>query len=297
MNPRRRLPRRLVAAAALVVLALTGCVPGPDDASGDTDETSEPTTVSTEATSSTVPPDASSTTSEPTTTEAPDPPASVAFVSSFDPDVGSDLYRLSDGSVEPVTALAFAGSDDPVQLTDIAVSSEGELYGSTFDQLVRVDSASGTVEPVAFFSQGPVNALTFLPDGRLLAADLEGRVSIVDIETGVARTVATYPTGQVSSGDLAVAADGTVYAATTTSVNEFLVSIDTVTGEVEILSSVLPLTVYGLIPDPGGGLLGLIHESTTGDCSQGELVELDTSGGTEHRSITCLDFGPGGAAS
>lgn len=275
---------------ALLAVATTGCSSGPDDDVAESvgDVSSEPTETTTRT-------DMTSTTPvESSTTEAPDTPEAGAYVASFDPDGGSDLYRLVGDDVEPVTALSDSGG--PVQLTDLALSSAGVLYGSTFGQLVRIDTASGDVEFVATFSQGPVNALTFLPDGRLVAADLEGRVSIVDVETGAPEALATYPAGLVSSGDLAVAAGGQLLATATDGVSEYLLTVDVGTGVVEILTASLPPAVYGLVLTSDDELLGLTFLSDS--CVGGQvivisIVDLDDVG---YESRGCLDFTPGGAA-
>ena len=308
MTGGRRSARALAVATSTLLVLGTACVPGSDD-----DVVSESGEVSSEsieagAAESTAPTGSTESTSTTTTSSSEETETSgsvadvepVGYIASFDPNDGSDLYRLVGENAEPVSALVAAGN--PVQLTDLAMSAGGVLYGSTFEELVRIDDRSGEVALVAPFTQGPVNALTFLADGRLLAADLEGRVSIVDVETGATETVATYPAGLVSSGDLAEAPDGTVYATATDVASDavsgarvdYLLRIDVDAGAVETQSALLPPAVYGLVVGDDGELLGLTFESASGDCGRGEIIALSADG-PDHRLLGCLDFNPGGA--
>ncbi|MDH4276584.1 MAG: WD40 repeat domain-containing protein [Acidimicrobiia bacterium] len=212
------------------------------------------------------------------------------------------------GSDDDVTESAGEVSSEPADTDETtSTTSNAESWETTESSTttteaaadpepVRIDTATGDVEVMASFSQGPVNALTFLPDGRLLAADLEGRVSIVDIETGRAETVTSDPAGLVSSGDLAVAADGTALASATDDVSEYLVTVDVDTGEIEILTAQLSPAVYGLVVTPDGDLLGMTYASV--NCEAGEVIVISTVDIDDvgYGSLGWLDFAPGGAA-
>ena len=292
-----------------VMLLGVGCTSGIDTGDIGSQAAGESSMVEVDETSSTTEPAVTSAATTPDETVGSEPvaadgsidspPDTEAYISTFDTDRGSDLYGIVAGEVEPVTQLSYQG--DPVQLTDIAWSPGGILYGATFGELVRIDPDSGEVSIVASFSADAVNALTFLPDGRLLAADLSGMVLIVDVETARTETIAVYPAGMVSSGDLVVAADGSVYAtATDTSVEpprEFLLLIEPDSGTVETVSSSLPMAVYGLVAEVDGSLIGLTAIPVSTECELGEMIRIDPGGdGQVHESIGCLEFTPGGAA-
>lgn len=123
-----------------------------------------------------------------------------------DPSQPSKLYfndsngRLSSfdaetGEYQFIGQLAF-------KLTDIAMSSTGEMYGVSFNSLYKVNAETAEMAFVGRMNRGDINALTFTEDGQLLAAGFAGsHVYSVGLDNASLTSIGTY-SGR-SSGDLA----------------------------------------------------------------------------------------------
>ncbi len=222
-------------------------------------------------------------------TEAP-AGAVVEFASTFDGG-SSDLYRSDGSGFELVgTVTAAQGS---VQLTDIAASSSGAVYGVSFDQLYSIDPETSRATLIAGLPSSDTNALDVGPGGQLIAADRSGVVWTIDPQTGNGSEVARFPAGLVSSGDLVVLDDGTVYATAAGGPGEVLVVLDLNRGTA-LQAFGLPDAVYGLLVR-GGKLIGLTNTSSSGRCTMGEVLAIDPQQAT-YKESGCLDFRAGGAA-
>ena len=57
------------------------------------------------------------------------------------------------------------------QMTDIALTPNGQLYGISFTSLYSINKTTGAATYIADVPGSGNNALTFLPDGNLIAAD------------------------------------------------------------------------------------------------------------------------------
>lgn len=121
-------------------------------------------------------------------------------------------------------ALVSSGLSSTI-LGDIAATPDGRLYGIALSgaagNLLRIDPTSGATLATIRLS-GPlstltgVNALSALPDGRLLAGRSTGQtLYAIDPATGVTSVYPrTLPAGQVSGGDFIQLSDGDVIAIT-----------------------------------------------------------------------------------
>jgi hypothetical protein len=219
--------------------------------------------------------------------------AAAGYAASFSAQSASDLYRVVDGGFEPIGRVTVQGQG--VQLTDIALGPDGVLYGISFSDLYRIDGDRAEASLVGGLSGDQANALAFLPDGRLLLADLGGVISVVDPGSGARTSFGRYPSGLVSSGDLLATGDGGLYGTATDGRAEYLVTIDPTTGSTSTISSALPADVWGLLPGEGRTLLGLTNTAVSGRCTRGELVTIDRDTAA-YEFTGCLDFNAGGAA-
>ncbi len=160
----------------------------------------------------------------------------------------------------------------PISLNDIALAPDGTFYGASTDvgALVRVDYRTVSYEIVAPVL-GSFNALDVAPDGTLYGA-ADDIVYAFDVEAGVARQVARFPMGWLSSGDLGFV-DGRLYATGYRMLidpTDMLVEIDLVTGRSSIIGAIGFDCVWALAP-LGSALYGLT-------CN-GELTQIDLSTG------------------
>ena len=89
-----------------------------------------------------------------------------------------------------------------IVFTDIAVNDHGELYGSTFSKLYKINPDTGETEEIGHFCQSGINGLGFTSDGALYASSFEGGVFSVNSETGLASLIPGTESFK-SGGDIA----------------------------------------------------------------------------------------------
>lgn len=189
-----------------------------------------------------------------------------------------------------------------VQLNDLAISPTGELFAISLTDLYQIDAADQNGDTIPMTKVGPLkgaesaNALTFLEDGRLIAAGKKG-VSQVSVETAIATSILEFGPGLRSSGDLIALPDQSLLITMDTgSERDALAQIRLDSGEFEIVVDDLPLATYGLTA-ADGRLFGL-HVATDADpeCGKrGVLIEIDIASQTTS-TVRCLNFTPGGSA-
>lgn len=103
-----------------------------------------------------------------------------------------------------------AGPD--VTLNDIALDTDGGMYGTQGNDLVTVDRFTGKVTFVRTLST-TLNALDVVPGGALYGSGVT-QVFSVNRSNGLLTAVATLPGGMSASGDIAVVS-GRIYITTT----------------------------------------------------------------------------------
>jgi len=101
---------------------------------------------------------------------------------------------LPTGDVRRLTSLA-------ARFTDIALSSDRQLYAVNFTSVFIVDDRLGGVAPL-FDSPGELVALEELTPGLLVAAGQDDRILGIDLASGASEVLARLPTGWVASGDI-----------------------------------------------------------------------------------------------
>lgn len=178
--------------------------------------------------------------------------------------LSSTIYHL-DTHTGAETIVAETG----YQLTDIA-SDGAVIYGVTYSDLITVDPTDGTVSYVGATGFSSVNALVY-HDGTLYGATGIGEFITIDPTTGTGTLIGYLGTG-VSSGDLAVTDNGTLYATLNVvgSTNDYLAIINTRTGEATLIGDTGFRSVYGLVYEDGL-LYGLTFSS--------EVILLNTTTG------------------
>lgn len=151
----------------------------------------------------------------PTDVPQPDaPPASPL------PDAATQTYPMYAHSrdtlftVTPGTfAITIVGTFDVDDLiTDLAVTSEGLLYGISTTKLYRISPSTGKASLVSPVSGRTNVGMTFLRDGELLATDKEGGVRRINPTTGAVTEIGGFGGGFATAGDLVAVADDTMYA-------------------------------------------------------------------------------------
>ncbi len=176
----------------------------------------------------------------------------------------STLYRIDPSTFAVTTVGTFNHGD---QMTDVAVTPAGELYGVSFTSLYHVNKTTGAATFVADLSGGGNNALTFLPSGNLLAADSNGDVKLVNPTNGTVTAVGNFGGGLGSSGDLVATGGGVMYGTTP---GDKLVRVSTANGVATIVGPIGKSEVWGLAY-ANAHVIGL----TTG----GQLLNIDPQSG------------------
>jgi hypothetical protein len=138
-------------------------------------------------------------------------------------------------------------------MTDIAMTPDGELYTLSSTSLYWIDRNTGAATFLLHLSGSLNNALTFLPDNRLLAADASGQLKVIDPSVGTVTNIGKYGFGYGSSGDLVAVGDGTMFGISATSKtgadissNNLLVTIDTGSGAATPVGSTGFGNVFGI---------------------------------------------------
>jgi len=171
-------------------------------------------------------------------------------------------------------------------MTDIAIDPTGRMYGTSFSALYRIDPLTAEATWVATLPDVWLDSLTFLPDGRLVAAG-EGEVWLMDIETGELQSLSH--SDYTSAGDIVGLPDGLLYW----SVREDnrLVVVDPKSGVAQPLDPTDYYGVYGL-GYANGDLWGfsskghaLVYDTTTGSVTESYPLSGDWWGATTNPGL------------
>jgi len=184
------------------------------------------------------------------------------------------LYTIDDQDF----TLSLVGTFDIAEnITDLAVTPEGDLYGISGTALYRIDRGNANATKVADV-MGDLNVgLTFLRDGTLLATDKSGAVREINTSTGVANEIGVFGGGFATAGDLVAVADGTMYAISdegpngNEATNNLLLTVNTATGAATSVGTGIG---YGEVFGTAYAN-GKVYAFTTA----GEIIEIDRSTG------------------
>lgn len=159
-------------------------------------------------------------------------------------------------------------------ITDIAIDSEGRLYGCTFDTLYQIDPETAEATYIGSMAVGAAG-LTFVDGDQLIAAG-DG-VFVLDVGTGDLVQTLVPSGGFETAGDIIGLPDGRLYWTVWGGYGEsdWLVVIDPRTGEYGVRGETGVPRVFGL---------GYAQDALYGFTDDGEWVEIDaTFGGLEDR--------------
>lgn len=181
------------------------------------------------------------------------------------------LYHLDLSGQQPQARLV---GDFHAQITDIARTSDGTLYGVSFTHLYRIDLGTGRAQQIGALGTRGVNGLA-ATGGRLVASSTEGVFYYVDPATGRATAAGRFGSGVTSSGDLCFGPGGVLYMTAPLGAQgsrspDRLVRLDPVSGRATVVGPVGFSQVYGLA-SRGGDLIGVT--------SGGAVVRFDLQTG------------------
>jgi hypothetical protein len=180
------------------------------------------------------------------------------------------LYRLDPQTKAVTTVGTFSGCGTGV--IDIALDKDSNLFGTTYDGLVRIDRANARCTSIA--SGTYPNSLSFVPAGTLDPASevlvgYQGSSYVrIDTRSGAIRTVGTIGGGYQSSGDIVSVIGGKTYLTVNgNGCGDCLIEVNPSTGAlVKNWGAVDHPSVYGLA-FWGGTVFGFN--------SQGRLFSVD----------------------
>ncbi len=169
------------------------------------------------------------------------------------------------GTVVNIGPLRTASGS--VDLTDVALTSSGALYGVDYgSNLYRVDTATALATLIGPLGAG-VNGLVVSPEGTPYASN-GYELYTVSLTSGSATAVGVM--GYASSGDLAFAPDGTLFMAAEGGPKDSLVKLSLNTANGTLIGSIGQGAVYGLAES-----YGTLFAAT----ASGELLTVDPSTG------------------
>jgi len=187
-----------------------------------------------------------------------------------------------------ISPIREAGGRQPL-ITDVAVSPEGSVWGTSFDQLYRIDTATGIATTVGRFTGAMVNSFTFDSVGNFYFATTSGLLFGVGrdrMETFVSRSL-----GSAAAGDIAFGPDGRLFAVLNTNAGNRLAEINLATGATTLIGQApLSANVWGIV-FVGRELFGLTFGTGT---QNGQLLQIDPATGASV-SLRTLQFKATGA--
>jgi hypothetical protein len=219
------------------------------------------------------------------------------------PGIDSTIYATSaytlytiDPSTWNETPIGDYNAPGGDKMTDLAMTPNGNVYTVSGTALYQINTITGQASKLVTLGGTLNNALTFLPDNTLLAADAQGTLKHVDPSNGAITIIGTFCGGATcgpgyglgSSGDMVAVADGTLYGVTASSSsgadissNNWLVKINPNTGLATPVGPIGFANVFGLAYY-GGKVLGFDY---LGDIIQinpmtGAGSKLSTQAGT-----------------
>jgi hypothetical protein len=166
------------------------------------------------------------------------------------------------------------------RMTDIAITPDGNLYTISSTSLYWIDIPTGVAYFVMTVPGSLNNALTFLPDNRLLAADAAGNLKVIDAVNGTVTAIGKYGAGYGSAGDLVAVGDGTMFgisatnSAGTTITNNILMTVNTSTGVATPVGPTGFNNVFGL-----AYYKSKVVAFTTVSTTSGQILEIDPATG------------------
>jgi len=199
------------------------------------------------------------------------------------------LYSIDDLSFDLKLIGLFGLDESEGGLTDMAVTTDGVLYGITKSKLFELDSNTGVATFVANVAGVTNVGMTFLPDGRLLATDQSGGVRTIDPSDGSVVELGSFGGEFATAGDLVAVADGTMLAISDEgphgdeNTNNVLLTVNTSTGAAAFVGRIGRGGVFGC---------AVANNKVYAFTNIGEVIEIDptTGAGTLRRSYPGMSF-------
>lgn len=185
-------------------------------------------------------------------------------------DSQSNLYTIN----KQTGRATLIGSTGFRNITDIAFSPRGILYGVTPDSLLVINASNAFTFNVGSLGVNDAVAAIADSDLALLVGTRSGQLLRVITGTGIALPIGSYGSSLGSSGDLVIASDGTLLGSAFRegSSSDFLVRIDKRTGRATIIGAIGFRDVLGLAFDSDGTLYGAANGNGRGTPT---LIRID----------------------
>lgn len=191
-------------------------------------------------------------------------------------DNGGPASRSVIFDVDERVAATTAFSSANVVITDVTVLPNGDVLGITLRSLWRFDRTTGLSYEVGVLGERGANALTADSQGRVFGATNEGVFFEVDPRSGRTRRIGAFGRGLESSGDLAFAPDGTLFATVRGMSSDSLAVVDQATGRATLLGALGYPEVWGLAFAPDG----LLYASAYATDTNATLLRIDIAART-----------------
>ncbi|MFP5269718.1 PEP-CTERM sorting domain-containing protein [Coleofasciculus sp.] len=182
------------------------------------------------------------------------------------------------GTIDTATGnfTPFINSDP--SFTDLALSTDGDLFGVTFSQLYSINQSQGVSSLIGGLGVNDINALGFSTNNQLYAAGTSGNFYTVDTSSGNTSLVARI-SGFSSSGDLVFNPDNNQFLATSrSSSTDTLLSI-ALDGTATQIGNIGFVDVFGLFFEDGT-LFGYTANR------QQITINTNTGAGTFNQNVT-----------
>ncbi len=202
----------------------------------------------------------------------------------------TDLYVVNPNGWSVTRVGAFQNGD---QITDIAVTPNGNLYGISYDTLYSINKTTGRATQVAMLNGGANNGMTFIARGDLLAADTAGDVKVINPSNGNVMQRGNFGSNLSSAGDLVAVANGTMYGVSSTtaggssaSTDNVLIRVDQNTGVASVVGPIGFGDVWGL---------AYVNAKVIGFTTAGQILQIDpaTGAGTLLATRSVVFWGAG----
>ena len=189
------------------------------------------------------------------------------------------------GSVDLATGELTGIFDSGIELTDIDIDPEGNVFGISASGLYSIDLQAKTATLIGSYGVDGLNALEIGDDGTLYATSFSSQeLYVLDPSNGAARSIGVLPEGVNSAGDLQFA-NNTLYLAELDDLVGINVEGDTVSDATVIGSFNLEdERILGITLDEDGDPVGLTDNGSileldldTGEASQVGTVEDNTT--------------------
>jgi hypothetical protein len=186
----------------------------------------------------------------------------------------TDLYQINPSDWSETKIGSYGVTE---HMTDIGMTPDGNLYTVSSTSLYHINRTTGAATFVIKLTGSLNNAITFLNDNRLLAADASGMLKVIDPVAKTVTNIGSYGNGYTSSGDLVAVGDGTMFGVSanafggaSAATNNILVKVNTSTGAA---------TAIG--PTGFGDVFGLAYYKSRviAFTGSGQILEIDPATG------------------